>query len=208
MEIIPVIHYVDDEQLYKNVRTCNLYKLHKIFLIDHGMNNANLLNCALFHKKQNPHLWIGLNLLGEKTIDAINEDLPGIDGLWSDTALTEEEYNSHRVFKGMYFGGLAFKYQPQPTDLEAASIIATKTTDVATTSGPGTGKAASLVKIQNIRKYLGSHPMAIASGVDSTNVKQYKDLGVDYCLVASSIINNEEIIQYDLLDNLLEAIKY
>ena len=90
------------------------------------------------------------------------------------------------------------KYQPQPKDLKFACSWAKMTTDVATTSGVGTGKAANIDKIKLIREYLGKHPMAIASGVSANNVDDYKGIA-DYLLVASSITTFGEIIVKDKL---------
>lgn len=208
IKIIPVIHYNNTKQLISNITTCGKFGLDSVFLIDHAMDNDNLLENARDMKLQFPKMWIGVNLLGVKTIDALQMNLK-IDGLWSDQSLTLEEY-SDRTFGGLYFGGLAFKYQPQPIDLEEACKNAILTTDVATTSGPGTGKSATFYKLKTIRVHLGEHPMAIASGVDYTNIKQYDDLGIDYALVASSIIdytNGEEIISDFKLDRLLNSLK-
>ncbi len=210
--IIPVIHYNNSKQLFKNIETCIKFDLYQVFLIDHDMNNENLINEALNIKDIFPNMWVGINLLGVKTKDALSYPKLnlGINGLWSDQSLTEEEVKSNRTFKGQYFGGLAFKYQPQPLDLEYACKEASKATDVATTSGPGTGKAADIKKIENIRKYLGTHPMAIASGVNYENIKQYNDLNVDYVLVATSIIdiiNNEEILSENKVEQLLNSLK-
>ena len=66
-----------------------------------------------------------------------------------------------------------------------------------------------MIKFLELRKNLGEHPMAIASGVDYTNIKQYNDLGIDYALVATSIIdyvNREELISDFKLDRLLNSL--
>lgn len=207
IKIIPVIHFNSPNQLVSNVRTCDRFGLDSVFLINHSMDSDLLLDNAKNIKILFPNIWVGVNLLGVKTTDALQMDTK-LDGLWSDQTLTKSEY-SVRTFSGLYFGGLAFKYQPQPTDLEEACKNAIATTDVATTSGPGTGKSATVYKLQTIRTHLGSHPMAIASGVDYTNIKQYNDLGIDYALVATSIIdyvNREELISDFKLDRLLNSL--
>ena len=48
--------------------------------------------------------------------------------------------------------------------------------------------------------------MAIASGVNSENISDYKRIGVDYCLVASSIIDNYDYIIEDKLKKLLNSL--
>ena len=110
-----------------------------------------------------------------------------------------------RQIKGLVFGGLAFKYQKQPNDIELACKDAIKFTDVACTSGPGTGKAPSIEKIKTLKHYLGDHPLAIASGVSVDNVHLYAEY-VDYLMVASSITDKNEMINKDKLYQLYERI--
>ena len=206
MKIIPVIHYQSKTQLETNIQLCLDNNISQFFLIDHDLDNYNLINKA-FEMKAKYNVWIGVNLLGVKTKDAISfNDIDGLDGLWCDTTLDLENTKKYRTFKGQYFGSLAFKYQPQPVDLEEASIESSLCTDVSTTSGPGTGKAATNYKISKIREYLKNHQMAIASGVNSENISDYKRIGVDYCLVASSIIDNYDYIIEDKLKKLLNSL--
>jgi len=197
-EIIPVIHMTSSNQVLENVATCINCGIEKVFLINHVVSAHEVLMVAREVKKQYPTLWVGINMLGVRTENAIMLDDPAIDGLWCDASISMEE-SLCRQFKGMFFGGLAFKYQPQPKDLEAACREAMLTTDVATTSGSATAKAAAVEKITTIRGYLGDHPMAIASGVSAENISDYIGL-VNYLLVASSITDrrNEMIIEEKL----------
>lgn len=197
-ELIPVIHMVNENQVLTNVKTCVECGIKKVFLINHVVTIADLIKCAESVRQEYPKLWIGLNLLGTTTEDAISQDLKGIDGLWCDASITIDRVMEYRNFKGMFFGGLAFKYQPQPSDLKAACEEARLATNVATTSGVGTGKAADIEKIKDIREYLGSHPMAIASGISAQNIGLYNGIS-DYLLVASSITTKGEMIIKDKL---------
>lgn len=86
----------------------------------------------------------------------------------------------------MWFGGVAFKYQRPVSDLEAACRIAAQYIDVVTTSGPGTGRAADVEKIQRMKQALGDSPLAIASGITPDNVEDYLP-HADYFLVATGI---------------------
>lgn len=203
-EIIPVIHIINTNQLFKNIQTCLECGIEKVFLIDHHSPKLFLLLEDVEDVKMvYPNLWVGINALGDKASELIMLDLP-VDGLWCDDSVTIEEYNQ-KQFKGTYFGGLAFKYQPQPSDLIAASKNASLCTDVACTSGPGTGQPATLAKIQKIREGLGDHPMAIASGVSVDNIHLYAGL-VNYLLVASSITDNNEFIIKEKLQQLIEVL--
>jgi uncharacterized protein len=204
-EIIPVIHMINLEQVFANVETCVKNGIKKVFLINHVVSAQDVLSAAKDVKSEYPELWVGVNLLGVPTSNAICLPDKVVDGLWCDGTLTIEDITNRR-FTGMLFGGLAFKYQRQPSDLEEACKNATLTTDVATTSGPGTGKAATITKIETIRGYLGSHPMAIASGVSADNIENYMHL-VDYLLVASSITDKDEMIIEGKLVELMNKLK-
>jgi predicted TIM-barrel enzyme len=207
MKIIPVIHYQKPIQLETNIKIGIDNNIKQFFLIDHSLDNINLINKA-FEMKSKYNIWVGVNLLGMDTKLALSfKDIDGLDGLWCDSVLDVDNTKKYRTFKGQYFGSLAFKYQPQPNDLEQASLESSLCTDVSTTSGPGTGKEASFSKIVKIREYLKQHPMAIASGVNYKNIGEYKKIGVDYCLVASSIIDSDDYIIEDSLKKLLDAIK-
>lgn len=197
-EIIPVIHMINENQVLTNVKICVECDIKKVFLINHVVSVQDLLKCALRVKKEYPTLWVGVNMLGIPTHIALSNPLVGIDGLWCDATITPSQAKSVRKFHGMFFGGLAFKYQPQPSDLKLACEEASLATDVATTSGVGTGKAADVVKIKEIREFLGTHLMAIASGVSAQNIDNYKGIA-DYLLVASSITSSGEMIIKDKL---------
>lgn len=197
-EIIPVIHMLNENQVLTNVKTCVECGIEKVFLINHVVTINDLLKCSARVKQEYPNLWVGINMLGQPTETSISLEPQGVDGLWCDATITPERAKSYRNFKGMFFGGLAFKYQPQPKDLKAACEEAILATDVATTSGTGTGRPADVQKIKDIRSYLGNHPMAIASGVSVHNIDNYKGLA-DYLLVASSITTSGEMIIKDKL---------
>jgi hypothetical protein len=203
-ELIPVIHMVNQNQVMTNVKTCVESGVQKIFIINHQTTSNELISCANKVKETYPNLWIGLNMLDVQAKDAILYEFD-FDGLWCDQSIKPDDYK-WRKFKGMLFSGLAFKYQPQPKDLQLACQESILTSDVSTTSGSGTGKAADISKILQIREYLGNHPMAIASGVNQDNIYLYKGV-VDYLLVASSITSKGEIIYKDKLEELLNKLK-
>lgn len=200
-ELIPVIHMINENQVLTNVLTCLSCGIEKIFIINHQTTSEELIKCAKRVKDTYPNLWVGINMLDKYVEDAILYEFE-FDGLWCDQSIKLEDYK-YRKFKGMLFTGLAFKYQPQPKDIELACKESILTSDVSTTSGPGTGKAAAINKILELRSHLGEHPMAIASGVSVDNIENYKGI-VDYLLVASSITSRSEIIYKDKLLELLD----
>lgn len=200
-ELIPVIHMINENQVLTNVETCLSCGIQKVFIINHQTTSEELIKCTKRVKDTYPNLWVGINMLDKYVEDAILYEFE-FDGLWCDQSIKLEDYK-YRKFKGMLFTGLAFKYQPQPKDIELACKESILTSDVSTTSGPGTGKAAAINKILELRSHLGEHPMAIASGVSVDNIENYKGI-VDYLLVASSITSKSEIIYKDKLLELLD----
>ena len=202
-ELIPVIHMINENQVLTNVETCLSCGIEKVFIINHQTTSEELIKCAKRVKDTYPTLWVGINMLDKYVEDAILYEFE-FDGLWCDQSIKLEDYK-YRKFKGMLFTGLAFKYQPQPKDIELACKESILTSDVSTTSGPGTGKAADINKILELRNHLVEHPMAIASGVSVDNIENYKGV-VDYLLVASSITSASEIIYKDKLLELLEYV--
>ena len=123
---------------------------------------------------------------------------PRVSGIWADNAgINEYETNQPAAeqfrqacqdhgWHGLYFGGVAFKYQREVKELEQAGRIAARYIDVVTTSGPGTGKSAPRAKIAALKHGLGESPLAIASGITPENVTDYLDLATCF-LVATGI---------------------
>ena len=223
--IVPVIHILNWEQTKYNVDLCVNNGINKVFLINHSVGYDSLdklTNFAGAIKTTYPELWVGCNYLQLSTREAMtyvnnlnSKNFTQIDGLWTDnahisvedTSLNEADLiNAHKI-NGLYFGGVAFKYQkqPRPEDLKWVCENAMKYVDVITTSGPATGKPADIEKIKTIRSYIGEHPMAIASGVNASNKSMFAE-HVDYLLVASSITNSSnEIIDENKLKELIKS---
>lgn len=197
-----------------NIDTCLDCGIKKVFIINHAVSLSELTSCFYTAKQYAPNLWIGINMLGVGAHYAVtaqfgrpsrlNQMEHVLDGLWCDQTITPQ-VALIRKFKGMLFGGVAFKYQPQPVDLKVACEEAKTLTNVATTSGVGTGKSAHPHKIKLMRSYLGDHPLAIASGISSDNINDY--LGIaNYLLVASSITDDNEMIVKSKLQDLISKL--
>lgn len=203
-ELIPVIHVRDVEQGLANAGICDKLGVDKIFLINHEVSEAILLQTAAQVKERYPDMWVGVNLLGTPVVDAIKMPLE-TDGLWCDETLAIE-YSARRQYFGKLFTGIAFKYQYQPENLEEECSWASRTTDVVVTSGDATGAETPIEKVKTMRGYLGDHPLAVASGVNAANIGQY--LGIaDYLLVASSITDESEMLIPEKVQELLDIIE-
>lgn len=198
---LPVIHPVSEAIALRSIQTAVEAEADGIWLINQGMRTPELLAFIPTVNRLFPKLWIGVNLLGtppDKMIGCI-KDLP-VGGIWSDNAGINEyndeqpdgvEFRSareQRGWKGLYFGGVAFKYQREVQDhmLPVAAQKAAPWMDVITSSGPGTGYAASVEKAKALREGAGEHPLALSSGVSPENIDGFLPY-VDAYLVASEI---------------------
>ena len=135
-------------------------------------------------------------------------DNAGIDERTADQTEAEEilSERQRRGWGGLYFGGVAFKYQRAVEDLERAASLAAKYMDVVTTSGPGTGKAATRDKIKAMKRALADTPLAIASGVTPENVVDYLDFA-DPFLVATGISRSWSHLDPVLVRALVETVR-
>lgn len=200
--LIPVIHYLNDEQVYQNIETCLAEGIGHVFLINHLTDNIDLLRISQKVKQDYPNLWVGLNFLDLTPVEVLGMDLP-FDALWLDQTLTLTDIENQK-FKGEIFSGLNFKYQRQASgeDLVQAVALIQQTSTCACSSGAGTGIPPTTDKIKELKNLLGDFPLAIASGVSEYNIESYLPY-VDDFLVASSITGRGEIIDADLLKKLM-----
>ena len=198
---LPVIHPVSREVALGSIRTAVEAGADGIFLIDQGMTSGEVLDFVPEVHALYPGLWIGVNLLDTEAHLVVPRvvGLP-IGGIWSDDAginelsdrqVRAELFREARVghsWDGLYFGGVAFKYQRVvPTEwLPLAAEKAAPWMDVITTSGLGTGLAAEVDKVEAMRSTGVVHPIGLASGITPENVGTFLP-HVDAYLVASGI---------------------
>ena len=109
-------------------------------------------------------------------------------------------------FTGLYFGGTCFKYQRQVDDVKTAANVATHFMDVVTTSGPGTGLAATPEKVTLMKEGCGEAPLAIASGVTPENVAGFLPF-VDCIIVATGISQNFNNLSVAKTKKLMEVVR-
>ncbi len=198
---LPVIHPVSRTTALESIQTAVESGADGIFLINQGMTSTQVLEFVPEVHRLYQNLWMGVNLLGSEPEDVIGliADLP-VGGIWSDSADIDEQSDVQPAgarferarrktgWPGLYFGGVAFKYQREvpAARLPAAAEHAIPWMDVITSSGPGTGYAASVEKAKALRSGAGRHPLALASGVSPENVAGFLP-HVDAYLVASEI---------------------
>ena len=213
-KIIPVIHTVDFKQVTHNIQLCHANGIDDIFLIDHRVTDTSIediKNYIDWTRTNIPDMRIGVNFLQLDTIEALEKSKEfNIDYIWADRSyienktldVAEKAYYAHKGIQ-LYFGCVAFKYQRPIKNLEWTCRTACEYMDVITTSGSKTGVPPSIEKIKKMRAYIGNKPLAIASGITPENKSLFIDY-VDYFLVASSIIDKNEMIIESRLKELIK----
>jgi hypothetical protein len=216
--ILPVIHVESLDQALRNATIAQEQQCDGIFLINHGLSYPDLL--AIHHKviTEFPDWWIGVNCLDLQPWDVFDKLSEEVAGLWVDNAHIDErveaQSDAEKIdaarkrsgWSGLYFGGVAFKYQRHVDHLERAATLARQYVDVVTTSGPGTARAADVSKIQALKQALGPIPLAIASGITPANVHQYLDIA-DCFLVASGISQSWTELDPQLVGKLVARVQ-
>lgn len=208
--VLPVIHVVDEDQVMRNIFVAQRAGSNGVFLINHKMIGRQFLDIYETAASRFPDFWIGINCLdlrpGEIFNEVVRRGLFNLAGIWTDNAMvneySEDQSEAEKIsdlrqksgWKGLYFGGVAFKYQPVVRELEKVTSLATRYVDVITTSGQGTGQAAEIEKIRRMKTAAGTKPLAIASGITPENVHQYLGLA-DCFLVATGI--SEDFVTLD-----------
>lgn len=184
-----VIHVKSDDQAIEQAKIAFDNGAGGIFLIDHDRRWPDLM---LTYEKVRAEIcyegkWVGVNYLDVTPGSAVNlgGTMIGLDGLWTDgnSGIDLGRWNA-RTFN--IFAGAAFKYQSQPADVAEEARRVSSLCDVVTTSGPGTGQAARVEKIQAMKEALGERPLALASGVTLDNVESFLPF-VDCFLVSTGI---------------------
>lgn len=196
--LLPVVHVETLEQAKRNVALAKRCGAHGVWLINHSIDHEELYDIYREVRAAFPDYWIGLNCLDLYPERAIRTLPAGVDGYWADNASIDEcsdkQPRAERVldairetgWQGLYFGGVAFKYQRRVDDLQSAGAKAGPYMDVITTSGPGTGRSALVSKIQFIKDGARDKPVAIASGITPENVSAYMPYATCF-LVATGI---------------------
>lgn len=215
--LLPVIHVECQSQAIRNSRLARDLGCDGVFLINHAVTQQELLDIHAAVRTALPDFWVGVNCLGldhpiplfvDQRLSGIWVDSAGIDERKSDQTYAKwiDSARQQQHWPGLYFGGVAFKYQRPVSDVGTAARMAMGYMDVVTTSGPGTGAAADVKKMAQMRTALGDFPLAIASGVTPENVEQYLPF-VDCLLVATGISRSFSELDPWLLESLVSKVR-
>lgn len=208
--VLPVIHVASAQQAREEAKAAFETGAHGVFMIDHGGSARATLDAAesafhALHERGYDRPWIGVNLLGMSPGAAFawlhSERAAEVRGVWTDTAgdALVKHNGSSGVWSSLWFGGVAFKYQPQPASLaaECARVLGLGA-DVLTTSGPATGAACDPSKVAAIRAAVGpTVGVGVASGVTPENAAALVAAGADALLVATGIARGKDFHRMD-----------
>ncbi len=206
--VLPVIHVLNHDQTESNVQVVMREGARGVFLINHDFGPEEMLPIIRKIRRIYPSLWMGVNFLGVNGLGAfpilaqLQNEGTLVDAYWADNSAVDENRSiddqpgAHAVaearaeyhWDGMYFGGTAFKKQRPVTEskFEYAAKVASQYMDVVTTSGVATGEAADVEKVAAFRRGAGDAPLALASGVTTSNATKYVQ-NVDCIMVATGI---------------------
>jgi hypothetical protein len=202
----PVVHVSGAEQAVENVHIAVRGGADGCILIQHDGLEAMLLDAYAAVRRAYPKLFLGLNFLSYSPMEMMRHVPADCDAIWIDDAdVTEhgvgekwrqaQAIREERKWEGVVLGGVAFKYvHSTPFEaLPAAAAAARSVFDIPCTSGPGTGFAIDVKKLDELRKGLGTSALlAVASGVSAANVAEQMAGGrAQVFLVASSLLSPE-----------------
>lgn len=214
--IIPVIHYEDDDQAMRNAARAQAAGCDGVLLIQMDGSNTGLVSVAQEIKAQWPDLLVGVNHLGLDPSRSLAVNLAAdLDMTWTDMQPTHTEFPDEDLKKRLsrrlrgkshlLFTGVAFKHQRHEPDPVASARDAIERGFIPTTSGPATGVAADPSQIARLRKGIGPDaPLAIASGITPDNFAMFAP-HLSHVLVATGVSSSFHEFDEELLASLVSV---
>lgn len=218
--LLPVIHVENEAQALKNAEIALREGCDGAFLISmRGMKHDGLLKIHNIVKREFPSFWLGVNFLDLDALEVFDKLNEEVGGVWVDDAKIIEhlplqvEANSIKQkqlksgWNGLYFGGVAFKYQGHVDNPDIVAKIAADYMDVVTTSGSATGSPPDIHKITSMKKAIGNTPLSIASGITPENVSNYVNIADCFLTATSLLIPGTENFSSDRVRSLVDNIR-
>lgn len=181
-----------------------------MMIISMDGNNHQVGPLAELIKRRFPELMVGINYLGVRAHEALADSLSrGLDATWTDQPGVDSQKGSSTALlvesmllahpNHLFFGSVAFKYQPHEPDPAAAARRALSLGMIPTTSGSATGSPPEASKLESM--FCGL--LGVASGIDPHNVAE---LGqhVSHILVSTGISKNFHEFDSDKLALLMK----
>lgn len=216
-QIYAVIHTRDKSEAIDNAWVAIERGANGVFFISHGeLDSREIVKVSSVFQdalSENDAIGVvGVNQLGNSFQNSMaNASDENLSMLWTDFLPDDNdlavlsELRQDGLWKPQLFAGVAFKYQPQPSDLKKAAQDVAGRIDVLTTSGAGTGHAPDLEKLAVLSEGFGAK-IAVASGTTPENVVSMLPY-VDYFLVATGISKDFHTIDADKCRALVDAVR-
>lgn len=212
-KIWPVIHLVSTEKALHNAGIAARCGCEGVFVIHHDGDAGEVDRMGAEVMREFPALKVGVNYLGLPADKALAKSLAlGAQATWVDKGgVTSAGVESiardvagrlKDVPEHLFFCSVAFKYQPVERDPAAAALAAAQLGMIPTTSGVGTGVAPEASKLHAMRAALGSHPLAVASGITPDNVYELGRF-ITHILVATGVSRDFHTLDEQLLMKLV-----
>lgn len=212
-EVWPVIHLSTAELARSNADLAFRVGCPGVMVISMDGHDRDALATAIAIKKAYPDKKVGVNLLQAAPLAALQESLlSGLDATWTDSpgvssaGISSQAEEICRILskrpEHLFFGSVAFKYQPDEPNPALAVLMATRLGMIPTTSGPATGSAPSAAKLADLRLVLGKLPLAVASGFTPDNAYELGRF-VSHILVATGVSSSFYVLDEGLLSRLL-----
>lgn len=219
-QVWPVIHLSTELKNTENVRIAVACGCPGVFLIHMGGEDELIDPFALQLKRAHPSLMVGVNYLTLPAHLALERSLKlGLDATWTDNpGVRSDVISSHVEFitrqlgltqrPHLFFGSVAFKYQPAEPDPAEAARRAAGFGMIPTTSGSKTGVAPEPAKLAAMRQALGDGPLAVASGFTPDNAYELGRF-VTHILVSTGIskFGSDDEFDETLLRRLIEQLE-
>lgn len=222
-QIWPVIHVGSQNQnlALENAKIAADCQCQGVFLISMEGDDNIIPPLANTVQSTFPQLNVGINLLQHSPTAALQKALDHkLSATWADQTLftdkptaaqTDEIFKIQKIRENtphhQIFTSVSFKYQKSDPNPGQSAKLAASYGFIPTTSGPGTGQAASTGKLENLRAALGEKPLAVASGVTPDNIQNHIGL-VTHILVATGISRSFYEFDEKLLQNLMQKIDH
>ena len=222
--LLPVLSCYNEIQFKKNIVKLYSYfqvrGINGIWILSTNSSIEIVIKVFLWAKENYPDFWIGVNLIGHhipKVLNCLSYISP--DGLWIDNSnVTDKDTQNipelitdqfkKLNFKGLYFGGVLFKYNPDMGDPQKILKKTHEYMDVIITSGEGTGIEIDSDKIEFIHQNTKQNMfIANASGITPENVHKIKKK-CNIFVVRTSIVDKYNNINLNKLEKLITSIKY
>ncbi len=148
-------------------------------------------------------------LAREYGLQMVWTDFSGVDQINEKPDIDLHKIQNERPENVFYCSGVHMKYSTlrnSKKTIQESALQAMGWVDGIIVTGPKTGVATDPAVVMKAREVIGSYPLGVASGVSPQNIHMIRDQ-IDFCLVASSLQNENKRIEKKKVRDLVLEIK-